>query len=250
MGDNFLISCDGLTGVGKGTLCTNLASLLGLEVLDTGLLYRSMTYVYEDLKLELSDKNTDLVAKSFTPKVFEGKLRIEYKQKFLEMSDLKNLQIDSNLNKYINNLYLRAVVDEIMKTIMLDVVKKPFIADLRGAYPPYIQACEDSGLKVVRILLYTDLNTKIQRRFNDHIKIILKDNPEIENDTDKKAEIFKESKTAIIKRDEHDIDSIKKTNIGLIHKNSGIIDTTILGVNQVIETAIWHIASELEIDIS
>ncbi len=239
-----IISVDGLAGVGKGTLGKNLSKVLEIPHLHTGLLYRTFTYIYEDQGFELNSENTAKVAELVDAKIANNSLEMSYKGEVLHYTDLNNKFIDTALNKYTSNLLLRQKVDECMVDIVLEL-KSPFVLDVRGESNPYQTIPEKNGFKVVRLILETDLEEKVQRRYLDHIKIAQEKDPNFHDTEENRQKVLKQCREAIVIRDNQDLESIKKTNIGLITPESAIINTTNLSIHEVLETALHFIKTEI-----
>lgn len=240
-----VISLDGLAGVGKGTVGKALSQLLGLPHLHSGLIYRALTYIYQDLLLPLSDENTNTVISKIQAGVEDGKIRIHYKGRFLEDHELRNEFIDQHLNEYNNNLYVRSKIDEALTNVVLSLHSSPFIIDLRGTNPPYIAAAEESGFHIIRILLTAKLEEKVSRRFKEYMETAHKTNPGFQLSEDQSQKVYEECFEAIVRRDTQDIESIIQTRIGLIHEKTGLIDTTDMSIDEVIGTSLQFIYSSL-----
>jgi len=241
-----VISLDGLAGVGKGTVGKAVSGFLEIPHLHSGLIYRALTYIYQDLLLPLSDQNTDLVISKIQAGVEDGAIKIYYKGRFLKDGELRNELIDQHINEYNNNLYVRSKIDEALTNVVLYLHENPFIIDLRGATPPYIKAAEEAGFLVIRLLLTAQLEEKVRRRFKEYIDTAKKLNPLFQLSDSDSQRIYEEVFQAIVRRDTQDVESIIQTGIGLIHEKSGVIDTTDLTVDEVIGTTFQFISDSLK----
>ena len=62
-----LITIDGPSGVGKGTLAFSLAEKLGWNVLDSGLIYRLVGYITLEEELKTLNENARLIHPYYKP---------------------------------------------------------------------------------------------------------------------------------------------------------------------------------------
>ena len=97
---DIIIRVYGLAGVGKGTLSSTLASTLGIPVFDSGKIWRALTYIYNDLALEDTLENTQLVFSKIDVFQDNTTIRIRYGNKIFQESDLKNAFIDARVFGY------------------------------------------------------------------------------------------------------------------------------------------------------
>ena len=56
-----IIAIDGFSSTGKSTLAKDLANVLGLVYIDTGAMYRAVTYYMIMNKIDLTDKDLSLI---------------------------------------------------------------------------------------------------------------------------------------------------------------------------------------------
>ena len=240
-----IIHIYGLAGVGKGTLTKNLAKLLNLPLLETSLVYRAITYIYHDLMLSLTPENTDLVFKSLKATLKDQKIMVVYKEKMLSMGDLKNSYIDSHVPAYSADKYIREKTDKFISYLLFEVINGQCITDARGAYPPYLIEAQDIGYKVVKINLYADFEEKVKRMYQEYIKNAKKTNPHFDESSSEATEILTNCRHTLKERDEKDIKTHEKLNIGLVSDDSGIIDTTHLNVDEVIGTSLSYLRKKI-----
>jgi len=245
LGTQVVISLDGLAGVGKGTVGKAISEFLGLPHLHSGLIWRALTYIYHDLLLPLTDANTDIVISKIKAGVVDGAINIFYKDRPFADHELRNKLIDQHINEYNTNRYIRSKVDEALTNIVLSLHQSPFIIDLRGATPPYIAAAEQSGFTIIRIVLFAKVEEKVRRRFKEYIDTHKQINPHFELSQEQSQKLYEEAYNAIVTRDTQDVQSIADTNIGLIHPETGFIDTTNMSVDEVIGTTLQFIATRL-----
>ena len=55
---NPIVAIDGPAGAGKSTVAKSLAKKLGLIYLDTGAMYRAVTWLFQSKNIDLSDKKS------------------------------------------------------------------------------------------------------------------------------------------------------------------------------------------------
>ena len=111
---NTIIAIDGPSAVGKGTIARKIADYYGFEYLDTGIFYRSISYLILKNNISLEDedkiiditKNLDIIIKRFN--VFNGNEDItdiirsnEVNSIVSQVSSIKNVRLV--VNEYIRN---------------------------------------------------------------------------------------------------------------------------------------------------
>jgi CMP/dCMP kinase len=207
----YTICIDGLAGVGKSTLGSYLSSYLQIPHISSGIFYRIFAYIFYTQNLEFNQQNILRVMEQISFKIFEKRLIISYKDFQIPTKQLKTPQIDKYLNQISTDLFFRDCVTKMLVKMCISLPNS-FILDLRGSSPDYVTALEAIGTTVVRLLLVTETETKVSRRMLEYKQPSQKEHDAI--------------KQSIEERDSKDIESIKKTNIGLIHTTTGIIDTT------------------------
>ena len=84
-----LITIDGPSGVGKGTLAFSLAEKLGWNVLDSGLIYRLVGYITLEEELKTSNEITRFVNNSEIELLTNFKKRICPQTRFFEVAGPK-----------------------------------------------------------------------------------------------------------------------------------------------------------------
>jgi cytidylate kinase len=227
---NYVICIDGLAGVGKSTLGHALSAFLKIPHISSGIFYRVFTYIFFTYNLDFTEENITKIAFDMTFDIREMQLVVFYKGKEVPLGKLKNKDIDGLLNQYSTNLFFRQVISDILVK-MTTTLQYSFILDLRGSSPKYVTALEEQNRPVIRFLLVTDLATKVNRRMVEYHQATKEQEDKIKQD--------------ITLRDTQDIESIKKTGIGLIHENTGILDTSNLNEEEVLITALQFILQSL-----
>ena len=112
-----LITIDGPSGVGKGTLAFSLAKSLGWNVLDSGLLYRLVGYLSLEERLESSQEIVLFLNKSkiqLLTNFKEGICEIELNEKVLG-KELRNENIASRASELAKEAEIRNAIIKIQR---------------------------------------------------------------------------------------------------------------------------------------
>ena len=112
-----IITIDGTSGVGKGTLAFSLAESLGWNILDSGLLYRLIGYLSLEEKLESSKEIVVFLKKSkirLLTNFKEGVCEIELNGKVLG-KELRNENIASRASELAKEAEIRNAIIEIQR---------------------------------------------------------------------------------------------------------------------------------------
>ena len=128
---NNIITIDGPSGVGKGTLAFSLAERLGWNVLDSGLLYRLVGYLSLKDGLETTREIVQFLKKSkikLITNLNESICEIELKDKILG-KELRNENIASRASELAKEAEIRNAIIEIQRNAY--DAKKGLIADGR-----------------------------------------------------------------------------------------------------------------------
>ena len=126
-----IITIDGTSGVGKGTLAFSLAERLGWNLLDSGLLYRLIGYLSLEEKLESSEEIVVFLNKSnirLLTNFKESVCEIELNGKVLG-EELRNENIASRASEFAKEEAIRNAIIKIQRTAYDP--KKGLIADGR-----------------------------------------------------------------------------------------------------------------------
>ncbi|MGL4758670.1 MAG: (d)CMP kinase [Patescibacteria group bacterium] len=240
---NYVICIDGLAGSGKSTLGKHLARVLKIPHISSGIFYRVYTYIFTIYNLDFNQENIDEITKKISFDISLDEFSIIYNNQKIPINELKNDVIDATLNRFSSDLYFRSTVSKVLVKMVNDL-RKSFILDLRGANPDYVRAIEENGRKVVRLLLVANTEVKAQRRLKEYMT------SKYSKDQYYQSKIHQEElldmiTQKIIQRDKQDIESIIKTNIGLIHPDTGVIDTSDILEEQVTQLALMYIQNYL-----
>ena len=126
-----IITIDGPGGVGKGTLAFSLAKKLNWNVLDSGLIYRLIGYLYLKEGIDTSKKIISYINKSkiqLITNLNAGICEIELNDKVLG-KELRNENIASKASKFAKEKEIRNVIIKIQRNAYDP--KKGLIADGR-----------------------------------------------------------------------------------------------------------------------
>ena len=126
-----IITIDGPSGVGKGTLAFSLAERLGWSVLDSGLLYRLVGYLSFKEGLEITQEIVQFLNKSkikLITNLKEGICEIEFNDKILG-KELRNENIASRASELAKEAEIRNAIIKIQRDAYDS--KKGLIADGR-----------------------------------------------------------------------------------------------------------------------
>ena len=209
-----IITIDGPSGVGKGTLAFSLAKRLGWNVLDSGLLYRLVGYVSLEEKLASSQEIVLFLNKS------KIRLLTNFKEEICEI-DLN----ERILGKELRNEDIASRASEIAKE---EEIRNAIIKIQRNAYD------SEKGL----IADGRDMGTIIFPEAA--LKVFLKASPEVR--AERRANQLKEKGMSVImhdllelikQRDEEDMN--RKISPLKPADGSLIIDTSNLGIREVEE---------------
>ena len=239
-----IISIFGLAGVGKGTLSDLLAQKLNIPNLDTGKIWRAITYIYTTLNLEISQENSDLVLSLLQVSIKDAKFEFQFQDKILTHTDLKNGLIDSKVSIIARNNYTyNRFFDKCLE--IYQSIGVAFVRDGRGATPRDIAMACDDGFKIIKILVDCSDEVKWQRYYHNIFLNKRGNNLNLENTTEFEANLKKEFEINIVARNNRDIINQIELGNGLITPDTAVINNDKLSPNQVLELALKFIDSSL-----
>jgi len=231
-----IISIFGLAGVGKGTLSQKLANSLEIPNLDTGKIWRALTYIYTTLNLEINDINSDLVFEKLGVLVEENELKFQFQDKILTHTDLKNGLIDSKVSLIAKDDYTHQKFFGKCLEIYRTIENSAFVRDGRGASPKDIRLAESDGFRIVRILLDCSDNVKWKRYYQNIFINKRGNNSNIEESKEFEEKLKKEFEINILERNTRDIESQLKLGNGLITPETAVIINDNMTPQEVLET--------------
>ena len=128
-----VITIDGPSGAGKGTIAQMLALDLNWNILDSGALYRTLAYFMSEQNIELNDfeKNKELIKENFTVKFDPGVAGEPVKVIFNNKDITKEVRTEE-IAKKTSDLAADPNIRDFIKPCQRDFMKQPgLIADGR-----------------------------------------------------------------------------------------------------------------------
>jgi cytidylate kinase len=209
-----IITIDGPSGVGKGTLAFSLAERLGWNVLDSGLLYRLVGYLSLEERIESSREIVLFLNKSkiqLLTNLKEGTCEVELNNKILG-KELRNENIASRASEIAKDVEIRNAIIGIQRNAY--DAKKGLVADGRDMGTIIFPEA------VLKVFLQASPKVRAERRANQlkekGMSVIMHDLLEL-----------------IKQRDKEDIN--RKISPLKPADGSLIIDTSNLSIQEVIE---------------
>ena len=209
-----IITIDGPSGVGKGTLAFSLAERLGWNVLDSGLLYRLVGYLSLEERIESSREIVLFLNKSkiqLLTNLKEGTCEVELNNKILG-KELRNENIASRASEIAKDVEIRNAIIGIQRNAY--DAKKGLVADGRDMGTIIFPEA------VLKVFLQASPKVRAERRANQlkekGMSVIMHDLLEL-----------------IKQRDKEDIN--RKISPLKPADGSLIIDTSSLSIQEVIE---------------
>jgi len=151
-----VITIDGPSGVGKGTISEHLSDQLKWNYLNSGALYRSIAWVARNDLINLNDaKGLEKASKNIIFSLENKKLKIQYKNK-----DIGSLIYDEEVAKIASKVSSKPKVRESIINIQRSFKKPPGLVaegrDMGSVIFPESQ---------LKIFLTASIETRAQRRF-------------------------------------------------------------------------------------
>ncbi len=215
MSDN-IVAIDGPSGSGKSSVSKLLATKLGFKYLDTGAMYRAITFYIIRESIDIND--------------------IPSLEKLLQSI---KISFDTSFNVYLNNeniakeIRSMPVVERVSEIASIKIVRENMV-DLQRRIAlsgKYVLDGRDIGSVVFpnakhKFYLEATIEERAKRRHKEEVE--------------KGSSIsFDEVKESIAKRDEFDKNRLESPLI--IPKDAILIDTTNLGIEDVINTMVSYI---------
>ena len=151
-----VITIDGPSGVGKGTISEYLSSQLKWNYLNSGALYRAIAWVARNDLINLNDaKGLEKASKNIIFSLENKKLKIQYKNK-----DIGSLIYDEEVAKIASKVSSKPKVRESIINIQRSFKKAPgLVAEGRDMGSVIFPESE------LKIFLTASIETRAQRRF-------------------------------------------------------------------------------------
>lgn len=155
---NNIIAIDGPSGAGKSTVSKRIANNLGLLYIDTGAMYRAITYKFLKNKIKISStQNYSDVLKN--TKIFFIKNKICIDGKILN-EEIRTKEINENVSIVASNKYVR----DFLSKKQLEIGKEqPSIIDGRDIGTVLFPNA------ILKIFLTADVNARAKRRYKQNI---------------------------------------------------------------------------------
>ena len=151
-----IITIDGPSGVGKGTISEYLSDQLKWNYLNSGALYRAIAWVAQNDSINLNDiRGLESASKNIAFSLKNKKLKIEYKEK-----EIGSLIYDEEVAKIASKISSKPKVRESIINIQRSFKKTPGLVaegrDMGSVIFPESQ---------LKIFLTASIETRAQRRF-------------------------------------------------------------------------------------
>jgi hypothetical protein len=242
--EKYLVNIYGLAGAGKGTTSRQLAKDLGVVHIDSGIIHRSITYVYLDTGLECTPDTIKEVMEVLDISLHDDGIRSVYKGQVLTVDQIRSPEVSSKVASYAENDFEQFAFFEIMYE-MIKKYGKPVVLDGRGGQPPHIEKLEKEGFQIYRIILEIDDEINIKRYIKAYTdKQKLKDNDFIltKEEEEKMREEF--GKT-ILARNQKDLDWMRPL-YGIYEPGSAILDTSTYNIQSCVDACLVYMQSNID----
>jgi cytidylate kinase len=237
----------GFAGTGKGTLSSSLAQIFNIPNVESSLIWRGLTYIYEDLKLDMNQENSELVlSKLSVTHGQKNQIQVFYNGSVIDRSVLKSPLVDKSVAFSSGDKFLREKFYDIMIDY-LNQIDSSCVLDGRGANPRYIQGAEKSGYKVIRLLLDASEEEMAHRYYSAYLAKKQKNDPNyIETDA-QRQQMMEDFTQGIIARNKYDWNTWNNLNLGTITPDTAIFDTTGMTIEEVTQTVLCYIKNTLDL---
>ena len=154
------IAIDGPAGSGKGTVAKLIAEKLGYLYVDTGAMYRLLTYlmIKNNLSINEDEKINDLLINEFDYEIIDGRM-------ICNGEDVTEKIRDKDVNALVTFVagkqYVREFLVELQKNIASE---KGVVMDGRDITSVVLKDAE------LKIYLDADFEERVKRRYNEEIK--------------------------------------------------------------------------------
>ncbi len=240
-----IIRICGFAGTGKGTLGENIASVLSWPYVESSMILRAITIVFEDVGLPVNPENTKLVFDKL--EVFPSpskEISLKYNSEVLTKTVLKSEFVDSNVAKYAGAKEVRENYYKVLE-IYLKQLDSSCVLDGRGVETPYLQAAQDWGYQIIRLFMDSSDEVKAERYYKAYLQKRLQENSSYQETEVEKTKMLGDFKEGIVRRNEKDLDTWLNLRIGVMTPNTGLLDTTYMAIPEVLQTALNFIQNSI-----
>lgn len=211
------IAIDGPAGSGKGTVAKLIAEKLGYLYVDTGAMYRLLTYlmIKNNVSINEDEKINDLLINEFDYEIIDGRM-------ICDGEDVTEKIRDKDVNALVTFVagkqYVREFLVELQKNIASE---KGVVMDGRDITSVVLKDAE------LKIYLDADFEERVKRRYNEEIK-------------KGKNSTLDEVRNIIKLRDDNDMNNNKTL---VKSDDSVVVDTTKTTVEEAVEQ-VYKLAKE------
>lgn len=164
---NFItLAVDGGAGTGKSTLSKLISSENKFMYVETGSLYRAITYLMLEMKISPIDVGSEISGKEleFTSKIIKSKYFLYVGGRDCSLLDLRTAQINKQVSDYAALPAVRSFLIEFQRS-------QVGVAKLNG-FKGIVMEGRDIGTKILpdadlKIFLFADFETRMKRRKKD-----------------------------------------------------------------------------------
>lgn len=211
------IAIDGPAGSGKGTVAKLIAEKLGYLYVDTGAMYRLLTYlmIKNGVNISEDEKINDLLINEFDYKVIDGRVICNNE----DVTDkIRNKDVNEIVTFVAGKPYVRSFLVELQKAMASE---KGVVMDGRDITSVVLKDAE------LKIYLDADFEERVKRRYTEEIK-------------KGKNSTVEEVRNIIRLRDDNDMNNNKTL---VKSEDSIVVDTTKTTVEEAVEK-VYKLAKE------
>ena len=215
-----IITIDGAAGVGKTTTAKKLARMLGFRYLDTGAMYRAITYFFIQHQVDIESKN--MVISSLDTLNLDVSFPIDRPTKIV--LDGEDISEDIRKKVVTNRVSQVSAIEDVRKKMVK--IQKEIVSDGN-----FVVEGRDIGTVVFpnaehKFFLVADYDTRAKRRLKDFHSV----NEELD---------LSDIKNDLIRRDERD----KNRKLSPLKKAEGavVIDTSNCSIDEQVESIYKYI---------
>ena len=215
-----VITIDGAAGVGKTTTAKKLARMLGFRYLDTGAMYRAITYFFIQHQVDIESKN--MVINSLDTLSLDVSFPVDRPTKI--MLDGEDISEDIRKKVVTNRVSQVSAIEDVRKKMVK--IQKEIVSDGN-----FVVEGRDIGTVVFpnaehKFFLVADYDTRAKRRLKDFHSV----NEELD---------LSDIKNDLIRRDERD----KNRKLSPLKKaeDAVVIDTSNCSIDEQVENIYKYI---------